>query len=523
MQDNNPPRKRRSETFKSDAMPEQKIPEAYRYDVSAGKAPLRPPSSVPEPGDEYRYIRTGPVDDPAAGSSRTGPDFSRQDQTMYTGDIAAGGKVRNGHAKSSARDRDAARSAGGYSQSRSPAGGTGRHRGGKEKKIPLPRKRRIILILILSMLLAGIVILAICLFGSCSSCAVSHTVTYVKGEQETERDRINGYNMGYSRSVFRYCGEYQLPPAYVAAIIKNESSYDRFAENRSTHARGLMQFMPDTAKWVAEKLKIDDFDNSMLFEADTNIRMGCWYLHWISANYFKDDYILITCAYHAGQGNVKKWLQNRKYSPDGKTIALEDIPTQSNGTDVYAKRVIRDYDVYSKHIYNFSYEDLIRSCAARFNLSPALVAAVVKTGSLYDPDAVYCDRWQTDTYKGVRLTDSSTEEMPRYGLMQLTPEMMLRHIPEETAGTETLLDVQKNMAYGCMELSDLLVIFDGDQDTALCAYRTSEEQTRQWIDALGSGRNSLTADEIPEAYAYVREYIKEVKENYEAYKPYYQD
>lgn len=507
MQDNNSTRRRRSDTFRRDGLAEQDKSESRVPAGSGDSTPLRPPSSAPRPGDAYRYAQAYPNDRPAPQSSYSEPAFTRQEQSIYMGDIDAEGKKHN--------ERSSAAGPG-----RSAAYRTNKPRRGKTVKKESPRKPGIVLIIALAALFAGIAVLVICLTGSCDSHAPHETRAYVKGEKETGRDKVNAYNMGYSSLIQKYCTEYDVPPAYVAAIIKNESSYDSDAENSRTHAKGLMQLMTATAQDVAARLKIENFNSEMLKNPDINIRMGTYYIHWISANYFKDDYTLITCAYHAGQGNVKSWL--KKYSSDGKTLTVDQIPTSD--TRSYAGKVMNDYAVYYNHIYNFRLETQIRACAARFsNLSGALVAAVIKTGSLYDPDAVYYDRWETKTFKGKEFTGSSTEEYPRYGLMQLTREMMLRHIPEETADDAMLLDVGNNLKYGCMELSDSLTIYDGDLDTALCAYRTSDEQTKKWISALGNGKTTLTVDDIPDEYAYVREYIKEVKETYEAYKPFYED
>ena len=492
MQENNTPRRRRSETFRQDA---ETAPEKAAAPAGSEIGNLRPPSAAPVPGGEYRYSSPDLHTSQGRGDYAP-PSFSHQTNTMYTGSAEPSGAA----ARSSRETRRT-----GGTRSRSSASSRGKKRG---KRI----SPRVWVVFVL--LAAGAVLLILGLSGC------KETVTYVKGEREQERDRVNGYNMGYSSSICRYCAEYDMPPAYVAAIIKNESSYNRKAVS-SKNAKGLMQLMPDTAEDVAGRLKIEDFQQDMLFEADTNIRMGTYYLHWISVNYFKDDYILITSAYHAGQGNVKSWL--KKYSSDGKTLTLEQIPTPD--TRSYATKVMGDFTVYANHIYNFNYYDKICERSARYGLPSALVAAMVKTGSLYDENAVYTDRWRTDTNKFLWFGGSETAEYPRYGLMQLSPEMIRRHAPVMAEGAVPVLSMDENLDYGCAELREMMDLFGGDTVTALCAYRAGRELTLQWISASGSGegRNTITLSEIPSEYAYVREYIEEVTETYEAYKPFYPD
>ena len=55
----------------------------------------------------------------------------------------------------------------------------------------------------------------------------------------------------------------------------------------------------------------------------------------------------MACAYHAGQGNVRSWLQ--KYSPDGKTLSIDEIPTDD--TRYYAGKVLNAYAIYQQHYY----------------------------------------------------------------------------------------------------------------------------------------------------------------------------
>ena len=47
-------------------------------------------------------------------------------------------------------------------------------------------------------------------------------------------------------------------------------------------------------------------------------------------------------AYHAGRGNVNKWLENPKYSDDGKTI--RQIPYDD--TETYVNNVNKAYQTY---------------------------------------------------------------------------------------------------------------------------------------------------------------------------------
>ena len=138
--------------------------------------------------------------------------------------------------------------------------------------------------------------------------------------------------------------EHALEPAYVAAVILAESSYNPEAVS-SADARGLMQLLPSTAEWIAGKLG-ESYSEDSLFQPETNIRYGTWYLSYLSRR-FDGDATKIVCAYHAGQGNVDAWLKNPQYSSDG--VTLDVIPTEDTAT--YAGRVLRARDVYRKYYF----------------------------------------------------------------------------------------------------------------------------------------------------------------------------
>ena len=150
---------------------------------------------------------------------------------------------------------------------------------------------------------------------------------------------VQTYPVEYEDLIRRYAAENGLDPAYPAAVIMAESSYRADAVS-SANAQGLMQLLPDTADWIAGKLD-ETYTDGSLFDPETNIRYGCWYLGFLMRRYGED----MTCAssaYHQGQGTVDKWLQDPALSADGLT--LTSIPSEA--TDTYVKRVLKYYERY---------------------------------------------------------------------------------------------------------------------------------------------------------------------------------
>ena len=171
-------------------------------------------------------------------------------------------------------------------------------------------------------------------------------------QHEAEQKAIDEqYPLMYREEIVRISGEYNLSPALIAAVIMNESSF-RPAARSAVGARGLMQLMPDTAEWIAHKLRLNDYQFDQLDDPGTNIRFGCWYLSYLSS-LFNGNPLCVVCAYHAGQGEISSWLSNPLYSSDGTTLIQNNLP--EGPTKQYAGRVTRDYGIYQAKYFDQVY------------------------------------------------------------------------------------------------------------------------------------------------------------------------
>ena len=150
------------------------------------------------------------------------------------------------------------------------------------------------------------------------------------------------YPIKYTSCVNKYTSEYKLDKTLVYAIIKCESSFNKNATSK-VGAMGLMQIMPDTGKWVAEKLAIKNFTSQDLLDSEKNIMIGVWYFKYL-LDKFNGELSLAIAAYNAGPTNVSKWLEQEEYSNDGLT--LNNIPFEE--TKKYEKKVMNTYTMYKK-------------------------------------------------------------------------------------------------------------------------------------------------------------------------------
>jgi len=157
-----------------------------------------------------------------------------------------------------------------------------------------------------------------------------------------ERLHMERLPLAYEELIFYYSEARDLDPCLVMGLIHAESSF-RSQVVSPVGARGLMQIMPNTAEWLAERKGID-FDADYLFDPAYNIRMGTYYLRLLLNMFEVRDTAL--AAYNAGMGNVSSWLEDPRYSYDGRT--LHTIPFSE--TRAYVERVNRYSEVY-REIY----------------------------------------------------------------------------------------------------------------------------------------------------------------------------
>ena len=165
---------------------------------------------------------------------------------------------------------------------------------------------------------------------------------------ETVQKLADTHPFQYRELIEREATANNLNPAFIAAIIFNESSFNPKAES-AVGARGLMQMMPDTAEWVHGKIDANtEYSFDLMYDPDANVKYACWYLAYLG-NYFHNDPVLVAAAFHAGQTTVKNWLNDSRYSMDSQTIELKNMA--EGPTKNYATRVMNSYAIYRRLYY----------------------------------------------------------------------------------------------------------------------------------------------------------------------------
>ena len=152
------------------------------------------------------------------------------------------------------------------------------------------------------------------------------------------------YPTDYEEYVIKYCKKYHVDPVLVFSVIKVESSFKPDATS-DVGARGLMQLMEDAYDWV--KFRLDDDSESFedMYDPETNIKYGAYYLSFLMGRY--DGSIDLTAAaYHCGMGQVDSWLEDGTISAE--KFDVKDIPKENDQTSHYVNKINEAYSAYKK-------------------------------------------------------------------------------------------------------------------------------------------------------------------------------
>ena len=96
-----------------------------------------------------------------------------------------------------------------------------------------------------------------------------------------------------------------LDAALIAGVIYIESHF--VDQTSRAGAKGLMQLMPSTADYIAQKSGGTAFVQGDLATPQVNISYGSWYLRYLLEKYDGSEPLALA-AYNAGEGKVDEWV-----------------------------------------------------------------------------------------------------------------------------------------------------------------------------------------------------------------------
>ncbi len=138
---------------------------------------------------------------------------------------------------------------------------------------------------------------------------------------------------------------YRINRSLLFAVIRQESRFDAGARS-GAGARGLMQIMPGTARFLADDGEADGADD--LDDPEANIALGQQYIsHLMYDESVQGNLLMLVAAYNGGPGKLAEW--RRKIDDNGDPLLfLESIPSPE--TRNFIERVLANMWIYQHRL-----------------------------------------------------------------------------------------------------------------------------------------------------------------------------
>ena len=162
------------------------------------------------------------------------------------------------------------------------------------------------------------------------------------------------YPFPFLQEIEYWSSQRQLNPLLVTALIRQESRFEPKIRSVAG-AVGLMQVMPGTSEWIAEKIKLEQYNTEI---PKDNILLGTWFLNYTHQQYDNNSLFAIA-SYNAGPNAVSKWRDRFQINDPDEFV--EAIPYEE--TKGYVRQVFGNYWNYLR-LYNPEVSQLVAKYAA---------------------------------------------------------------------------------------------------------------------------------------------------------------
>lgn len=147
------------------------------------------------------------------------------------------------------------------------------------------------------------------------------------------------YPQAFFPLIEEVAAEAGIPASFVRAVAREESSFEPEAVSWAK-AYGLVQLIMPTAKRFAAEVG-ERATPRTLKKPSVNLKIGSRYMAWLWDR-LKENPALVPSAYNAGEGAVRRWLEEDSARP--LDVFIEEIPYDE--TRRYTRRVLQTYGVY---------------------------------------------------------------------------------------------------------------------------------------------------------------------------------
>jgi soluble lytic murein transglycosylase len=155
--------------------------------------------------------------------------------------------------------------------------------------------------------------------------------------------QLHDFNLRYPtpyRNLFRAAAENEgVDEAWIYGLARQESRFMHHAKS-GVGAAGLMQIMPATAKWVAKRIGMSNYNSDLIHDLTTNVSIGTHYIRY-TFELMNGQAVMATAAYNAGPSRAKRWQAGDSMEA---AIYIESIPFAE--TRSYVQKVMANAQMY---------------------------------------------------------------------------------------------------------------------------------------------------------------------------------
>lgn len=164
--------------------------------------------------------------------------------------------------------------------------------------------------------------------------------------------------------------------------------------------------------------------------------------------------------------------------------------------------LVARYILIPSILYPTPYKEIVEAYAAKYELDPHLIYAVMRAESRYNPGA--------ESHKGAK------------GLMQLigtTASWGADELGIESFTESQIFEPEMNIRIGVWYLHKLMQQYKGDYVLVLAAYNAGSGNVSKWLGNEEYSRDGKSLHHIP--FRETREYVKKVLKNLRYYQKLY--
>jgi soluble lytic murein transglycosylase len=148
------------------------------------------------------------------------------------------------------------------------------------------------------------------------------------------------YPAPYRDALNRYSGGTEVDPRLVLSLARQESRFNPSVKSGQA-ARGLVQFIQETALKVAGEEGLKNFELDDVYEPEIAIRLAVRYVADLLKLFPKNPYAVLA-SYSGSEQNVERWLFRARSTDADRLMSEIAFPE----TKDYVAKVMNNYWAY---------------------------------------------------------------------------------------------------------------------------------------------------------------------------------